>query len=72
MTLEQYAIEEITAEMVEWLMADRQMDLKQAMSSVYNSDTYDRLNDLNTGLYGQSTAYVYDHLTHELNTGRLG
>lgn len=71
MTLEQHAIEDITAKMVEWLMADRQMNLKQAMSSVYNSDTYDRLNDLHTGLYSQSTAYVYDYLTHELNTGAL-
>ena len=71
MNLEQHAIEEITAEMVEWLMADRQMSLKQALDAVYNSDTYDRLNDLGTGLYGQSTAYVYDYLTHELTTGTL-
>jgi hypothetical protein len=38
------------------------------MDIVYNSKTYAALNNLNTGLYFQSPAYVYDVLAEELET----
>ena len=42
------------------------------MRTLYTSDTYDRLSNLHTGLYTQSTAYIYEYLEKELATGKIG
>lgn len=47
------------------------MSTIEAMSAVYNSQTYEKILDLSTGLYYQSAAYNYELLKHELQTGRL-
>lgn len=38
---------------------------------LYNSETFERLNDPATGLYYQSVGYVYEYLNNELKTGKL-
>ena len=38
----------------------------------YNAETYTKVLDLRTGLYSQSTAYVYSILETEILTGKLG
>ena len=72
MSKEQFMIEEITSDMVMWLTEEEGMDVKDALRSVYNSDTYDRLQNLRTGLYTQSSPYVYEYLQNEMKTGRMG
>ena len=72
MNKEQFMIEEITSDMVMWLTEEEGMDVKDALRSVYNSDTYDRLQNLRTGLYTQSSPYVYEYLQNEMKTGRMG
>lgn len=47
------------------------MDIDEALRTLYTSDTYARLINLNTGLYSQSTAYVYEYLERELATGKV-
>jgi hypothetical protein len=42
------------------------------MSVVFNSDTYEKVMDEDTGLYYQSSRYVFSYLTTELKTGKLG
>ena len=39
---------------------------------IYNSQTYDKITDLSTGLYFQSSGYNYDILKHELTYGKVG
>ena len=39
----------------------------QALEVLYNSETFARLQDSNTGLYYQSTGYVYSFLNSELS-----
>lgn len=39
------------------------------MDVLYNSDTFARLEDKNTGLYYQSPGYVYSYLNQELTSG---
>ena len=52
------------------LVADNpQLTMEQALSAVFNSDTYQRLQRNNTGLYYQSSRYVYSFLDAELKTG---
>ncbi len=65
-------IEELAKELALRLMEDRGMTMKQALDTVYNSETYTKVLDLRTGLYSQSTAYVFSFLEQEILTGKLG
>lgn len=62
--------EDMTADMLSILMEDRKMSMQEAMLLLYNSDTYARLQDAESGLYYQSPGYVLDCLDNELTTGR--
>lgn len=54
------------------LMDDNpQLSMEQALATVINSDTYQRLLRDATGLYYQSPRYVYSFLDSELKTGRV-
>ena len=65
-------IGEISKEIVLLLMTEHQMNLQEALRTLYTSDTYARLIDLHNGLYTQSTPYIYDYLENELTTGKMG
>lgn len=62
--------EDMTADMLSILIEDRKMSMQEAMLLLYNSDTYARLQDAESGLYYQSPGYVLDCLDNELTTGR--
>ena len=64
-----FVIEELVKELALRLMDEH---MKQALDAIYNSETYSKVLDLRTGLYSQSTTYVYSFLENELLTGRLG
>ena len=68
MTRESYLIEELTKDMVRLLREEQGMSLDDALRCVYTSDTYSKLTNLNTGLYYQSTAYVYALLIKEIES----
>lgn len=63
--------EDITAELVEILVEKEGMTVEQGLDVVYESDTFEKLMDTDTGLYCQSTGYVYSFLEHELRWGRM-
>lgn len=63
--------EGITIDLVDLLMKDFNLDYKEAMEVLYDSDLYARLCDPSTGLYFQSSLYVYTFLKSELQKGRL-
>lgn len=65
---ETFMVETLTRELIARLMEERSLSMREAMDIVYNSKTYAALNNLNTGLYFQSPAYVYDVLAEELET----
>ena len=55
------------------LMEDNpSLSMEQALSTVMNSDTYQRLQNESTGLYYQSPRYVFSFLDNELKTGMVG
>lgn len=68
----EFVIEELVKELVLRLMDERDLTMKQALDTIYNSETYSKVLDLRTGLYSQSTTYVYSFLERELLTGKLG
>lgn len=62
--------EDMTADILSILMEDRKMTMQDAMVLFYNSDTYARLQESESGLYYQSPGYVLDYLDNELTTGK--
>lgn len=71
MTKESFMIEEASKDMVLLLMDEHGMSMDDALRALYTSDTYSKLTNLRTGLYAQSTVYIYEYLEKELATGRM-
>lgn len=71
MTKEIFMIEEISKEIIILLMEERGLSMKEAFDTLYNSDTYRRLSNTETGLFSQSTPYVYEYLVNEIETGKM-
>ena len=67
-----FMIEELVKELALRLMEERGLSMKQALDTIYNSETYAKVLDLRTSLFSQSTAYVYSILETEILTGKLG
>ena len=54
-----------------WLMEDYGYSLQDALDCIYNSYLYEKLQDLGTGLYYQSSAYNYELLKEEIKYGKI-
>ena len=52
-------------------MEDFNYSITEAMDAVYNSQLYEKILDLETGLYYQSAGYNYELLRNELLTGKV-
>lgn len=59
--------EEIVKDMISRLMEERDLSLQQAFDAVYTSHLFEKLSEPQTGLFFQSSGYVYSYLTEELN-----
>lgn len=51
---------------------DNELIMEQALSAVFNSDTYRKVMDEQTRFYYQSPKYVFAFLDDELKKGKLG
>ena len=63
--------EEIVKDMISRLMEQRGLTLQQAFDAVYTSRLFEKLSDPKTGLYFQSSGYVYSYLEEELENGTV-
>ena len=59
-------------DMAMWLMEDFKYSLEEALDCVYNSELFEKLLDLETGLYYQSSGYNYELLKEEIKFGKVG
>ena len=59
--------EDMYAELILILMEEYGYTLEKAMDTLYNSETFARLQNADTGLYYQSPGYVYSFLNSELS-----
>ncbi len=66
-----YMVEGIAADLAVLLSKDYDMSVSNALDTLYNSETYDKLSTPNTGLYFQSALYIYSFLKKEMATGRF-
>lgn len=71
MSKQEQLIEFIIQDIIRYLVADLRIEYDKAMNIFYNSDTFDKLQDTETGLYLESSAYVYSILQDEMNFGRI-
>ncbi len=69
--IKNYLINKAVDEMVGYFIEDHHVGISEALDTVYNSETYSKLTDEQTGLYSQSPAYVYELLDEEYNTGKI-
>ena len=67
----QYLVEGITKDVIAYLMEDEGYTLSQALNVFHNSETFVKLSNEETGLYIESSAYVYEILKDELKFGRI-
>ena len=67
----QYLVEGITKDIISYLMEDNGYDLSTALKEFYNSETFSKLSDEATGLYIESSAYIYEIFKRELKFGKL-
>jgi hypothetical protein len=64
-------IEAVAQDLAALQMADEGVSLSEALDRLYESVTFDKLSDPETGLYLNSSAYVYELLRDELRVGRF-
>lgn len=64
-------IEGITQDLVKYIVEDSEISVEEAMGTVYGSMIFEKLLDSETGLYRESSSYIYELLQDELNEGKL-
>lgn len=62
---QQEMIEYTTQEVVRYLIEYNGMTMEEAMEQFYLSWTFEKLNDIETGLYLEGSAYIYEMLKRE-------
>lgn len=67
-----FIIECLSADLVMLLMEEYGWDIKKAFDELYTSQTYERLNDMECGLYSESPVYIFQYLKNEIETGKIG
>ena len=67
----QYLVNGIATDIIAYLMEDDDMNMPEAIVLFYNSETFEKLSNEATGLYIESSAYVYDILKSEMMMGKI-
>ncbi len=63
--------DDLCVEIAGYLVDDFHYTPEEAIDVLYTSETFDRLQDNDTGLYYQSAGYVYSFLQNELTKARV-
>lgn len=71
MSKREQLIEYITDDVVSFIMEDFKVPILEAMRRFYTSETFSKLNNIETGLYLESPAYIYDIYKSEKENGRI-
>lgn len=66
-----FLIDALVERLVLFVMEDFKLPLLDALSLVYNSQLYEKITDLETGLYYQSALYNYELLRKEITLGKI-
>lgn len=64
-------IEGTIQDLIKYLCEDKGIVIEEALDMVYNSEIFQRVSDVETGLYRESSSYIYELLKDELSDGRI-
>ena len=67
---QKFLIDCIITDLVSLLVRDHNMTVNEALSTIFASDYYEQLNNLDTELYLRSSLNNYHYLLHELKFGK--
>ena len=66
MTSKQQQMIEYTAqEVIRYLIEDNSISMEQAMEQFFMSTTFEKLNEIDTGLYLEGSSYIYEMFKRE-------
>ena len=71
MSKQEQLIEYIVQDIVDMLTTDQNIEYDEAMNKFYNSKVFEKLHDMETGLYLESSEYIYDLFKDEMNFGYI-
>ena len=71
MTKQDQLMEFCVQDIIERTVKEQNIDYDEAMNLFYSSQTFAKLNDVETGLYLESSDYVYTLFQDELNFGKI-
>ena len=71
MSKKELLVEYITQDIIIYLVEEFSLEIKEAIGKLYSSVTYEKLIDYETGLYLESSGFVYDILKSEIQSGQL-
>ena len=71
MSKQDQLIEYIIQDIVDMLATDQNIEYDEAMNKFYNSEVFEKLQDKETGLYLESSGYIYDLFKDEMNFGHI-
>ncbi len=64
-------IEFCIQDIIESIVKEQHIEYDKAMELFYSSQTFAKLNDIETGLYLESSDYIYTMLQDEMNFGKI-
>lgn len=67
----QLQIEFLASDLTEMLMDEYGWDMPKALDELYNSKTFEKVNDPRCGLYYQGAVYIFSYLKNEIETGKI-
>ena len=71
MSKQDQLIEYIVQYIVDMLAIYQYIEYDEAMNKFYNSKVFEKLQDKETGLYLESSEYIYDLFKDEMNFGHI-
>ena len=71
MSKHEQLIEYVLQDIIFMISEEQNIKYEQAMEKFYNSQVFEKLQDETTGLYLESSAYIYDLFKDEMNFGHI-
>jgi hypothetical protein len=71
MDVKKALVEGVIQDLVKFLCEETNMPIEEALEMVYNSIVFEKLSQADTGLYRESSSYVYELLKDEIADKKL-
>lgn len=71
MNVQDQLVEYMIQDIVDKLSTEQNIEYDEAMNKFYNSEVFEKLQDKETGLYSESSEYVYNLFKDEMSFGHI-